>query len=87
MSGCTTRSSSRPTAPIPKSSSVRRAPSRSAAAATPGNFFDDKGLANISHAYIAETDVNDNGTGWAVTAVNTFTAQAEFSIDVICAAV
>ena len=52
-----------------------------------GNVFDDKGLANISHAYIAESDVNDGGNGWAVTAVNTFSDQAEFSIDVICAAV
>jgi hypothetical protein len=52
-----------------------------------GNVFNDKGIGFVSHAYIAESDINDSATGWAVTAVNNFTQPAEFSIDVICAAV
>jgi hypothetical protein len=51
-----------------------------------GNIFDQKGLGYVRQAYIAESDVNDSGTGWAVTAVNNFSQPAEFSIDVICAA-
>lgn len=49
-----------------------------------GNVFDNKGLANISNAYIAESDINDSKNGWGVTAVNTFSQLAEFSADVIC---
>ena len=52
-----------------------------------GNVFNDKGISNITNAYIAESDITDTGDGWAVTAVNRFTDRAEFSIDVICAAV
>jgi hypothetical protein len=52
-----------------------------------GNVFSDKGINYVTYDYLVESDINDTKDGWAITVVNKFSQPAEFSTDVICAAV
>jgi hypothetical protein len=52
-----------------------------------GNVFSDKGIGYVTYDYLVESDINDTKDGWAITVVNKFSQPAEFSTDVICAAV